>query len=476
MAARRDRLAPLRVVSQPPAAGNRALAVGLVIAITANALEAVAVVTAMPAVAEALDGDRLYGAAFSAYMLANIVSIVAAGEQADRRGPVGPFLCGVAFFGIGLLICGFAPSMPVLVLGRAVQGAGGGALGSVVYVAIGRAYPVARQPRMFAIVSAAWVVPAMLGPALAGGLTATVGWRWVFLGLLPVVPALVVLVLPQLRRLGRPSAPPQTGTRVPTALVLATGVGLLVGGLAVTDLRLGVAVAVAGTALFVPAVHRLLPEGTFRLAPGLAATVGLRLTVNVAFFGADTFIPLAATRIHGASTFVAGLLLTGASVVWTGGSAYAAHAAGRQAPGGVVRVGFLVLAVCIAATSMIVWSGWPLWATFLTWAAGGFGVGLVFSTTSAAGMALAPGGQEGLVGSQLGIADSLGFALVAATGGALVGLADRTSLTLAGALGAVFAIAFAAACVGTINGTRVGRGRLGTQPSNLEASPATTAG
>ena len=72
------------------AATQRALAAGLVMAITLNAFEAVAVVTAMPAISEELDGDRLYGAAFSAYMLANLVALVVSGEQADRRGPAVP--------------------------------------------------------------------------------------------------------------------------------------------------------------------------------------------------------------------------------------------------------------------------------------------------------------------------------------------------------------------------------------------------
>jgi MFS family permease len=439
-----------------PTVANRALAVGLVMAITANALEAIAVVTAMPAVAESLNGDELYGAAFSAYMLANIVGIVVTSEQADRRGPAGPFLWGVGLFGTGLLVCGLAPTMVVLVLGRVVQGAGGGALNSIVYVAIGRAYARDRQPRMFAIVSAAWVVPALVGPAAAGAITSSVGWRWVFLGLLPVAPALVVLALPQLRRLGAPAEVRLGPSRVPDALVLACGVGLLVGGLALSRPWLGLPLAAVGVAVFVPAARRLLPAGTGRFVAGLPAAVAARLAVNVAFFGADTFIPLAATRLHGASTFVGGLLLTGAAVVWTLGSAYSARVTVQDHRGRVVRAGFLVLAAGIAMTAPVVWTGMPLVATFLTWCLAGFGVGLVFTTTSAAGMAAAPDGHEGLVGSQLGIADALGFALVAAVGGALVGVADRTSLALAGALAIVFAVSFAAALVGAVFATRVG--------------------
>src|SRR5207342_2962191 len=85
---------------------QRALAAGLVMAVTLNAFEAVAVVTAMPAISKELNGDRLYGAAFSAYMLANLVALVVGGEQSDRRGPAAPFLGGVAVFAVGLVVAG----------------------------------------------------------------------------------------------------------------------------------------------------------------------------------------------------------------------------------------------------------------------------------------------------------------------------------------------------------------------------------
>jgi hypothetical protein len=86
---------------------------------------------------------------------------------------------------------------------------------------------------------------------------------------------------------------------------------------------------------------------------------------------------------------------------------------------------------------------------------GGFGIGLVFNTTSVTTMAGARPGAEGLAASQLQIADALGFALVGGIGGALVALADRTSLTLSGALGIQFAIALAAAVVGLVIAPRV---------------------
>ena len=167
------------VATRASRTGTRALAVGMVMAITMNAFEAMSVATAMPAVAEDLGGDALYGAAFSAYMLANLIAIVAAGEQADRRGPALPFIGAITVFAAGLLVAGLAPTILVVVVGRALQGAGAGALASVAYVAVGRAWPVERQPHIFALLAAAWVVPSLIAPAAAGFVSEEFSWRWV---------------------------------------------------------------------------------------------------------------------------------------------------------------------------------------------------------------------------------------------------------------------------------------------------------
>ena len=120
---------------------RRALTAGLVLTITFVASEALAVVTVMPVVARDLGGLSLYGWVFSGFMLGSVVGIVAAGREADRRGPAVPFVAGVVLFGSGLAVAGLAPSMGVLVAGRVMQGIGAGAVPSVAYATIGRSLP-----------------------------------------------------------------------------------------------------------------------------------------------------------------------------------------------------------------------------------------------------------------------------------------------------------------------------------------------
>src|SRR5947207_1318845 len=120
---------------------RRALTTGLVLTITFVASEALAVVTVMPLVARDLGGLRLYGWVFSAFMLGSVVGIVAAGREADRRGPAIPFVAGLVLFGSGLAVAGLAPSMGVRVAGRVLQGVRAGAVPSVAYPRMGRRCP-----------------------------------------------------------------------------------------------------------------------------------------------------------------------------------------------------------------------------------------------------------------------------------------------------------------------------------------------
>jgi hypothetical protein len=187
----------------------------------------------------------------------------------------------------------------------------------------------------------------------------------------------------------------------------------------------------------------------------LPAGVAARLAVNVAFFGTDAFVPLAASRLHGATPLQSGLVIVGASLSWSTGSAIAARRLDRREPGQLIRVGFVVLGAGIAATAAGAWSAIPLGVTFLPWSISGLGIGIVFTTVSTTGMNLAAPGTEGLVGSQLGIADALGFAVATGLGGAVVAVADRTALALGPALATVFAASAAAAAVGALIAPRV---------------------
>ena len=115
-------------------------------------------------------------------------------------------MAGVVLFGSGLAVAGLAPSMGVLVAGRVLQGLGAGAVPAVAYATIGRSLPETLRARMMAVMSTAWVAPGLAGPALSAEVARLFGWRWVFLGLLPIVVIAGSLAVPALIRLGPPAS------------------------------------------------------------------------------------------------------------------------------------------------------------------------------------------------------------------------------------------------------------------------------
>ncbi|MBV9173958.1 MAG: MFS transporter [Chloroflexi bacterium] len=212
-----DAHAPAGVFSRK----HRALTIGILLSVTAIAIEGMAVATIMPSVALDLGGLEFYGWAFSAFMLTSLTGAIAGGQAADRRNPAVPALAGFVFFGAGLIVAGAAPGWPVLLVGRAIQGVGAGALGATAYVVVARGYPEPLRPRLMALLSTAWVAPALVGPAVAGQVAEHAAWRWVFVGILPPVAVGAVMLLRGLRDLPTrtPSEEPQrAGLAPPSAL------------------------------------------------------------------------------------------------------------------------------------------------------------------------------------------------------------------------------------------------------------------
>lgn len=426
--------------------GSRRLTVGLMITVAVLAFEALAVAAIGPRVARELGGDALYGWLFSAFMLANMVGIILAGHFTDRRGPAPVYVLGLTAFGAGLLLGGFAPSMVVLVLARAVQGLGGGALYNAAYVTIGRSYDEAERPRQFALLSSAWVVPGLVAPAV-GGLTAQAfGWRAVFLGLIVLVPVAALLALPPMRPLG-PTA--TTGSRAPVAPALGLGIGaaLLLAGLGAHRLLLLVPAVVGGLALAVPPFRRLTPVGTLRAARGLPAAVAFRGLTTGAFFGADAFLAFALANVRGYSPVAVGLVLTPSTVLWAVGSWVQARRAGQWTRRRLATLGMVCIAAAIALGGLVVVPGVPIGVMVAAWALGGFGMGLSYSPTSMVALTEAEPGRQGAATSAVQLADVLGGALGAGIGGAIVAGRGPLGLDRPDALGLVFALATLVALV-----------------------------
>ncbi|PYE53491.1 MFS transporter [Deinococcus yavapaiensis] len=409
---------------------TRALSIGLVLTLLLIAFESLAVSTVLPTITRDLGGLRLYGWAFSAFFMGYLLSTVTLGSVADSRGPTAPFTLALILFAVGLVVAGLAPSMEVFIVGRALQGLGGGGMIAVAYVAINRALPDALRARMLALLSSAWVLPALVGPYLASRVADLTSWHVVFLGLLPLLLIAAPLVLPALRRVPSAGAPLDVG-RVRFAGLAALGTTLALAALT-QRAWLGVALlGVAGIAIAVPALRALFPRGQWRLAGPLEAGFATRFVLTFSFFGAEAFVPLGLTNLRDLSTTSAGLVLTASALTWSTTSIM--HSRFDERTRGryrsvVSRIGVSFVAASIALMAfVIVVPSVPLAFAWLGWALGGFGMGLAFQSHTLVVMKSAPDGQEGQVSGTLQMADVLGGAIGAGLGGAFVAWLGVTS-------------------------------------------------
>jgi len=455
---------------------RRALTVGLVLTITFVASEALAVVTVMPVVARDLGGLRLYGWVFSGFMLGSVIGIVAAGREADRRGPAVPFVAGVVLFGAGLALAGLAPSMGVLVAGRVLQGVGAGAVPSVAYATIGRSLPETLRARMMAVLSTAWVAPGLIGPAVSAEVARLFGWRWVFLGLLPIVAVAGTIAVPALIRLGPPASSGAEEHRMIDGFRTAAGATMILAGLTLAAgsgagpgrleaILGGVVLIAAGAAVGLPALRRLVPPGTLTARAGLPATILSRGLLTFTFFGADAYVTLTVTAVRHRTPVVAGIAVTGATVAWTAGAWIQARLSGTWEGRRLVRSGLVVVLAGIAGMVLVLLPGVPVAEGLAAWTVAGLGMGLAYAPISLMMLQKAPPGQEGRASASLNLADVLGTAIGIGVGGAAVAATAGHDLRLG------IIVAFGAAAAVGLVALAVTR-RLPSGPSSASPPPA----
>jgi MFS family permease len=450
--------------------GRRSLTVGLVLAVTLVAFEALAIATVLPVVSRQLGDLRLYGWVFSAFLLSSLIGIVVAGTMADRV-PIGrPMLAGLGLFAIGLVIGGTAPTMEVLVAGRAVQGLGAGVVPAVAYVAISRGYPDGCRPRMFAVLSTAWVVPGLVGPAIAALVASAVGWRWVFLGLLPLVAVAGLLATLALRSVPRPAA--ATGRpELPYLPVLGVVAGAGVALASISSGRLPVLIpgVLAGGVVLTLSLRRLTPPGTLVARAGLPATILGRGLLTCSFFAGDAYVPYAITAVRHAPTGLGALALTAATMTWTAGSWVQARWITRFGPRRLVRLGESLVFVGLVLMCVTLLPSVPPALGVVAWGIAGFGIGQAYSPLSVTTLDRAQPGQEGRATSGLQLLDVLGQAIGTGVAGAIVaGVATssghRTGVALA------YGFALVVSVVAILAGVRLPTRLTGPEAAVAEAA------
>lgn len=408
---------------------HRRLTIGIVTTVVVIAFEYMAVATVMPKAVADLDGLELYAWAFSAMLTMSLFAMVVSGELCDRRGPRLPLLTGAVVFAAGLVIAGTAGGMWPFIAGRATQGLGAGMVIVALYVVIARAYGEELRPRIFAATAAAWVLPSIVGPLIAGAMADYLSWRLAFVGVVPLVAVPILIALPQIMAFDGPQdgAGGRRRGRLWFAAATAAGMGLLQAAGLQRDAG-AIVLAVVALAMLVPSVPRLLPPGALLLRRGLPTVVTMRGILAGAFFGAEAFVPLMLVDQRGLSTTMAGLALTGGAIGWAAGSWYQGRPGLAVPRYLLLRIGSAMVAAGIAATGLVLIPAVPAWVAAAAWSLGAVGMGISIATISVLLFQLSPVADHGANSAALQLCDAL-FSLIFV---GLAGVIFGTSLEAAG--------------------------------------------
>ena len=427
-----------------------------------HAADSLLVATMMPALVAEIGGQALVGWTVSLYEIGTILTGAASGLLAARHGVRLPMGAAAVLFAAGCAVSAAAPAMWVVLLGRLLQGLGGGGLMALSFVATGVLFPRPLIPRAMAAVSALWGVSAFLGPLIGGLFVEYADWRggfWCF-ALQALALAAWIALGPRLGSRETSDAPAAGGDGVlsPRIALLAAGVVLIAaGGIDVAPLRTG-AFALAGLACLVGfllwdgrgGARRLLPRRPLSLATPAGSALVMILCMAVATIAITAYGPLLVVALHGASALTAGYIVACSSIGWTVAAVLVAGADERH-DRKLIAAGMLLAAVSIAGFLYAVPRG-PLWLIAAVSATEGAGFGMAWAFILRQTTALAPAGEAERVAAAIPTVHRLGYAVGAAYAGIVANAAGFAEATepdgMARAATAIFAACLPVAAVG----------------------------
>ncbi len=312
-------------------ASKHAMAItGVMLVIFLFAIDATIVSTSMPTIVAKLGGLELYSWVFSIYMLTSALATPIFGKLADLFSRRNLMLVGIAIFVIGSTLCGAAQSMEMMVLFRAVQGIGGGAIYALAFIVVGILYPVEKRAKMQGVISSIWGLSSILGPLAGAVIVENWSWRWIFFVNLPITAAASFLIFVGLHEGAMQKRRPELDW--PGTASLLTALMLLFYALAQSaearhplgpELWILIGLAAITLAVFTAIERRaaepIIPIDLFhlRLFRTCAAVAAL---ASMGAFGALSYLPLYLQGVYGYAASRAGLVLLLLSLAWTCGS------------------------------------------------------------------------------------------------------------------------------------------------------------
>jgi MFS family permease len=310
------------------------------------------------------------------------------------------------------------------------QGFGAGAIVTCVYYSITLSYPDALRTKILAAFSSAYILPALIGPYIAGFLAEYVSWRFVFWLVLPLIVLAVFLTLPSFRKLQADNMPVRKSSRKEGyAIMLTIGTGMLLAGLGYISDWKGIVLSCLGLIIMVWPLQKLLPEGTFIVKKGLPATIVSRGLYVACYVATESYVVLALTKVRGLSADLAGLIVAAGALSWSTAAWLQSKLDERDRGRGrkrriIIGIGFMIVGVSLVITAVRFESGGVVFAV-ISQIFTGFGIGLANPTTGAIALKHAKPGEEGEISAYLQFVDAFCPGLSIGIGGALIAVSEH---------------------------------------------------
>lgn len=429
--------------------GRRTLLVGTMLTVFSIAFQSMGVATALPTLMASFHAESLYPWAFTTMISGMLAATIVSGRVADQRGPAFPMYLGFALFAAGLVLGWLAPSVGVVLLARLVQGLGAGALNLTLAVTIAHGFSAQERPKVMALYSFCWLLPAFIGPPIAAWLTGF-DWRLVFAGILPLVAVAFVITLPGLRMVQAGFRPgeeevgpiavwPTAAITVAPSLILLAGQPL--GGWSLVC-------AVAGVIALAWGLPRILSRAARGFGAGVPSVVLTRAMQAGAFFAAETMLLVTLQDLRGYTPTEVGWALTVGAIGWSTGSWLQSQAWLRWHRHWYISIGSALTAAGIAGLVGFAWlPGLPLGFGLVAWIVAGLGMGFTMPSSAVAVMSLSSSFEQGRNQSSMQVAEAVGNSVVTAVAGMIYTallLTDPAKLGYSAALAATLLVSLAA--------------------------------
>ena len=403
--------------------------------VTLYAVESYITATIAPSIVRDIGGLELFSWMTTLFVAAGVLGSITVATRPKGIGLRAIYVAAALIFGVGSLACAIAPTMPVLLIGRAVQGYGSGMLSGLAYAFIRFIYPEPLWRRASTLYAAIWGVATVLGPTLGGLFAAGSAWREAFLILVPVA----VLMALSGRWLLPDVADDRIDTRTPLIQIILLLAAVLFVSIAGTiehgsykTMLIAASIVLVATMVLIERKSevRLLPYGAVMLSNPIARLY-LTIFTMMLVLTSDIYIPYFLQTLHGVTPLVSGYLVALVALGWTIAAFFSASFSGRQAA-------IAIISGCIletAATASLI----PFLATntpfdtvarfapaVITMFLMGFGVGLGWAHLVTRIIGIARRTEQDKASAAISMTQSLGGAFGAALAGVIVNGAGLT--------------------------------------------------